>query len=144
MERILDFFLQYLLKKYWKNIQKTWKYFERTFKKYTNICIFCECSFNIFLENIEEKNLVFYKCSFNILNKIWNLVSCVLIYSHSYTLCNTKNLLLHLLLTFVIDCVVPLQCTDSEFLWKVWLDCHTSCCIANITKPPPSTFIYNI
>ena len=35
-----------------------------------NICIFFECSFNIFLENIEEKNLVFYKCSFNILNKI--------------------------------------------------------------------------
>jgi len=49
---------------------------EKTFKKYTNICIFFECSFNIFLKNIEEKNLVFYKCSFNILNKIWDLAPC--------------------------------------------------------------------
>ena len=51
---------------------------ERTFKKYTNICIFFECSFNIFLKNIEEKNLVFYKCSFNILNKIWDLAPYVI------------------------------------------------------------------
>ena len=50
---------------------------KRTFKKYTNICIFFECSFNIFLKNIEKKNLVFYKCSFNILNKIWDLAPCV-------------------------------------------------------------------
>ena len=52
---------------------------EKTLKKNTNICIFFEYSFNIFLKNIEEKNLVCYKCSFNILNKIWDLAPCVMI-----------------------------------------------------------------
>ena len=64
------------MKKHSKNMKIFWN-IERTFKKYTNICIFFGCSFNIFLENIEEKKLVFYKCSFNILNKIWDLASCV-------------------------------------------------------------------
>jgi hypothetical protein len=40
IKRILDFFLQYLLKKYWKNIQKTWKYFEILKKLSKNIQIF--------------------------------------------------------------------------------------------------------
>ena len=84
MKKILDFFLQYLLKKILKNHSKNMKIFwniERTVKKYTNICTFFWCSFNIFLKNIEEKNLVFYKCSFNILNKIWDLASCAKILS---------------------------------------------------------------
>ena len=76
---ILDFFLQYLLKKYWKNIQKTWKYFEILKECSKNIQIFAHF-LNVllifFLKNIEEKNLVFYKCSFNILNKIWDLAPC--------------------------------------------------------------------
>ena len=79
----MDFFLQYLLKKHWKNMKIFWN-IERTFKKYTNICTFFECSFNIFFKNIEEKNLVFYKCSFNILNEIWDLAPCDSnIYKHS-------------------------------------------------------------
>jgi len=36
------------------------------FEKYKNISIFFECFFNIFFRNIEKKNLVFYKYSFNI------------------------------------------------------------------------------
>ena len=69
-------FVKKILKKHSTNMKIFWN-IKRTFKKYTNICTFFECFFNIFLKNIEKKNLVFYKCSFNILNKLWDLAPCV-------------------------------------------------------------------
>jgi hypothetical protein len=61
-----------MLKEHLKNIEIFWN-IEKTFKKYANIWMF----FQYLKNNIEEKNLVFYKYSFNILNKIWNFAPCV-------------------------------------------------------------------